>query len=93
LASGPDGKPANVRVSGNLVTSSPELLMVSLLEGGGVLLAPSFVIRDDIETRTLVPLMPEYRPVEFAFNAIYPHRRHLATKVRSFIDLAARAHS
>jgi hypothetical protein len=25
----------------------------------------------------------------FAINAIYPHRNHLSTKVRSFIDLLA----
>jgi DNA-binding transcriptional LysR family regulator len=86
---GPDGKPVNVRVSGNLVTSSAELLLVALLEAGGVMLAPSFLIREDFETGALVPLLPEYRPIEFAFNAIYPHRRHLAAKVRSFIDLLA----
>jgi hypothetical protein len=27
--------------------------------------------------------------VEFAIDAIYPHRHHLSTKVRSFIDLLA----
>jgi len=31
--------------------------------------------------------LPEYRPVELAMNAIYPHRHHLSAKVRSFIDL------
>jgi len=37
----------------------------------------------------LIRLLPEYRPVEFAMNAIYPHRHHLSAKVRSFIDLLA----
>ena len=37
--------------------------------------------------RLRVALLPEYRPVEFAINAIYPHRRYLATTVRTFIDL------
>jgi DNA-binding transcriptional LysR family regulator len=40
-------------------------------------------------TGRLVPLLPEFRPVEFAINAIYPHRRHLSAKVRRFIDLLA----
>ena len=33
--------------------------------------------------------MPDYRPVEFSINAVYPNRSHLATKVRLFIDLLA----
>jgi DNA-binding transcriptional LysR family regulator len=37
----------------------------------------------------LVPLLPEYRPVEFAINAIYPHRRYLAATVRTFINMSA----
>lgn len=31
--------------------------------------------------------LPEYRPVEFSMNAVYPHRHHLSAKVRGFIDL------
>jgi DNA-binding transcriptional LysR family regulator len=37
----------------------------------------------------VVRLLPDYRPVEFAINAIYPHRHHLSSKVRLFIDLLA----
>src|SRR6266568_2298828 len=42
---------------------------------------------DYLESGRLIRLLPEYRPVEFAMNAIYPHRHHLSAKVRSFIDL------
>ena len=38
----------------------------------------------------LVRLLPEYRPVEFSMNAVYPHRHHLSAKVRTFIDILAR---
>ena len=34
-------------------------------------------------------LLPEYRPVEFSMNAVYPHRHHLSAKVRTFIDMLA----
>jgi DNA-binding transcriptional LysR family regulator len=83
----PDGTPSNVRVSGNLLTSSLELLRVTASKGGGVLLAPCLFIRKEIETGALLPLMPEYRTIEFGLSAMYPHRRHLPAKVRSFIDL------
>jgi DNA-binding transcriptional LysR family regulator len=86
---GPNGKPVSVRVSGNVTTSSGEMLRMLAIGGHGIFLAPTFVVADHIDDGTLVPLLTAYRPVEFAINAIYPHRHHLSTKVRSFIDLLA----
>ncbi len=81
------GTPASVRVSGNLVSNSGETLRIAALQGVGVCLAAGFLVGDDLDQGRLVRLLPEYRPVEFAMNAIYPHRHHLSAKVRSFIDL------
>ena len=81
------GTPASVRVSGNLISNSGETLRRAALQGVGVCLAAGFLIADDLESGRLIRLLPEYRPVEFAMNAIYPHRHHLSAKVRSFIDL------
>ena len=80
------GAPAQVRVAGNLITNSGETLRVAALQGAGITLAPGFLVHDDLEAGRLVRLLPEYRPVEFAMNAIYPHRHHLSAKVRIFID-------
>jgi len=37
-----------------------------------------------------VPLLRNYPTAEFSIAAVYPHRRHLAAKVRVFIDALAR---
>ena len=84
---GPDGKAANARVTGNLLTSSGEALRLAALAGEGLFLSPGFLTGEDLEAGNLVSIMPEYQPVEFALNAIYRHRQHLPAKVRSFIDL------
>jgi DNA-binding transcriptional LysR family regulator len=84
------GAPATVRVSGNLVSNSGDTLRLATLAGVGVWLAAGFLVRDHLESGELVRLLPEYRPVEFSMNAIYPHRHHLSAKVRTFIDLLAR---
>lgn len=84
---GPDGKPATVRVSGNLVTSSAEVLRTVGLAGGGLVLGPDFIAGEYVKSGALVPLLPEYQPIEFSLSAIYPHRRHLPAKVRRFIDM------
>jgi DNA-binding transcriptional LysR family regulator len=83
------GMPASVRVSGNLITNSGETLRTVALQGGAICLAAGFLIHDDLESGRLVRLLPEYRPVEFSMNAVYPHRHHLSAKVRTFIDLLA----
>jgi len=84
------GAPSAVRVSGNLISNSGETLRRAALAGVGIWLAAGFIVRDDLESGELVRLLPEYRPVEFSMNAIYPHRHHLSAKVRTFIDLLAR---
>jgi DNA-binding transcriptional LysR family regulator len=84
------GAPASVRVAGNLVSNSGETLHRAAQAGVGIFLAPGFLVHDDLESGDLVRLLPEYRPVEFSMNAIYPHRHHLSAKVRTFIDLLVR---
>jgi DNA-binding transcriptional LysR family regulator len=86
---GPDDAMVSTRVTGNVVSNSGELLRYLALQGRGVFLAPSFLVVDELAAGGLVRLMPDYRPVEFAINAIYPHRHHLSSKVRLFIDLLA----
>lgn len=81
--------PASVRISGSLTTNSGETLRTVALRGGAICLAPGFLVHDDLEAGRLVRLLPEYRPVEFSMNAVYPHRHHLSTKVRTFIDMLA----
>ena len=76
-----------MRPSGNLITNSGETLRQVALEGIGISLAAGFLVHDDLEEGRLVRLLPEYRPIEFSMNAIYPHRHHLSAKVRTFIDL------
>ena len=71
------------------MTNSGETLRKVALQGGGICLAAGFLVHDDLEAGRLVRLLPEYRPVEFAMNAVYPHRHHLSAKVRSFIDMLA----
>lgn len=81
------GNPESVKIGGNVVSNSAEMLRFLTLSGRGIFLAPSFVVFDDIAEGRLVKIMPDYRPIEFNINAVYPNRSHLPTKVRLFIDL------
>ncbi len=85
----PDGRAVSVRVGGNYVTNNAETLRYLALSGHGLFLAPTFMVGEDLRDGRLVRLLTDYRPLEFAICAIYPHRHHLSAKVRSFIDLLA----
>lgn len=86
---GPDGKPASAKIGGNLVTTNGETLRRLVLDGGGIFLAASFIVVDDLAAGRLVRVMEDYDTVEFSISAIYAHRHHLSSKVRTFLDLLA----
>ena len=81
------GAPASVRVGGTLLTNSGATVRIAALQGVGICLGAGFLVQDDLDAGRLVRLLPDYRPVEFSMNAIYPHRHHLSAKVRAFIDM------
>ena len=56
------------------------------MNAGGILLQPSFMVSEDIREGRLVELLPAYRSIELGIYAVYPTRKHLASKVRAFIN-------
>ena len=85
----PSGEPLSVKIRGNVVTSSADILRQLALDGHGLFLAPPFVVAGDLQNGSLIRILKDYQSVEFAINAVYPHRHHLSAKVRVFIDLLA----
>ena len=83
------GDRSRVKIRGPLLSNSVETLRYLAVNGRGLLLAPSFVVSEELAEGRLVRLLPGYRGVEFAINAMYPNKSHLPTKVRLFIDLLA----
>jgi len=81
------GNPVTARISGSLISSSPETIRAAAVAGIGLMITAPFLIEDLLASGTLVPLLPGYRAQQCEINAFYPHRRHLAAKVRAFIDL------
>jgi DNA-binding transcriptional LysR family regulator len=86
----PGGDPVAVRIAGNLITSDTGLQRLAAVSGLGLALAAPFNIYEELRAGSLVPLLRNYRTPEFSIAAVYPHRQHLAAKVRVFIDALAR---
>lgn len=86
---GPDG-PFTVTVSGNAEVNSGETLYGMALAGLGLARMAEFRVGPDIAAGRLVPvLLDHHRADPLPIHVMYPHRRHLLPKVRSFVDFLA----
>lgn len=55
--------------------------------GLGVTCLPGFLLAKEVDSGTLTVLLPEFSTPDTPISVVYPSRRHLAPKVRLFIDL------
>jgi len=78
-----------VALSGRCVANSVSLVRQVALGGLGIGFLPPMLTHDDLALGRLVRVLPEWRTVSLPIYAVYPSRRHLAQKVRAFVDLLA----
>lgn len=87
---GPHG-PYTVRVSGNIEVDNGETLYEMALAGLGLARIAGFRVGKAIRSGRLIPLLADcHREEPLLIHAVYPHRRHLVPKVRSFVDFLTR---
>jgi DNA-binding transcriptional LysR family regulator len=80
-----------VRVDGRLRFAGAQACLAAARAGLGITRAPAFAAVDDLRAGRLRPLLCEFEPDPVPIHAVYPQTRHLAAKVRAFVDfLAAR---
>lgn len=87
---GPDGH-HTVKVSGSLRATNGDLVKLAALGGVGLMRQPMFISGEDLRGGRLVEVLPEYRSSEIGLYAVYPSRKHLSAKVRTFVDFIASA--
>lgn len=81
-----DGKPVSVHVSGPARVNSPVAAMQAALAGLGFAVLPTYLADPHIAEGQLVRVLEDRMPEGPSLQAVYPHRRHLAGKVRALID-------
>ncbi|MCA1491949.1 LysR family transcriptional regulator [Sinorhizobium alkalisoli] len=83
---GADGASFTVPVSGPIEVNSPLATLRAAAAGLGVAAVPDFIARPKVQSGELVSLFDDFLPRDRGIYAIYPHRRYLPTKVRTFVD-------
>lgn len=84
-----EGVERTVRISGNLRGNNGDILVNAAVEGLGVILHPTFLVYETLQQKRLVRILPDWEADELSVFAVYPHRKFLPPKVRSFIDFLA----
>lgn len=84
-----EGKTIAIRPRARLALDSGEALRDAALSGAGLAYLPSYVVDEDIANDRLRVVLSDYAAPPIPICALYPSRRHLASKVRRFIDLVA----
>lgn len=80
------GGPVTLPVAGALDADDSDVLTAWALSGQGIVLKPVFEIADHLKAKRLVPVLPANPPEPVVLAALYPHRRLVPAKVRSFAD-------
>ena len=86
----PKGGIEDVQVSGDFQTNNTEALVTMALNGQGLLVAPTWLIGNDIVEGRLEAVFDDYTVSPTALDtgiyAVFPYNRHLSPKVRAFVD-------
>jgi len=80
------GQTIRVNISGRFRVNSAQAVREMLLSGAGIGLCPRYVVEEDLIAGRLQLLLHDYLATEYGIYAVYSHSRHLAAKVRTFVD-------
>lgn len=80
------GQERNIRVSGNLHCNSGQALLDAALKGIGIVQLPQYYVESYFESGELVSLLQNYQHAGEGVWALYPHNRHLSSKIRMLVD-------
>ena len=78
-----------VKLNPVLRTGNETLLHLAALEGMGLAFLPRWLIAEDVAAGRLEHVLPEQVILEGRLFAVYPSRKYLSAKVRTFIDFVA----
>ena len=89
-----NGKTEVIRISGRLLANSGDALLAFALKDTGIVLAPDYLVADQLGAGRLIRLLPEYRTQEMPVYAVYPNSQYLFSEnqnIHRFSDGAFRA--
>jgi len=75
-----------INVNGRMQSNAAHTIRIAALNGLGLVMLPIYIVGSDIEKGALKMVLENYSLPPLDIHAVYPHRKYLSAKVRSFID-------
>jgi DNA-binding transcriptional LysR family regulator len=63
------------------------LLLEPLRDGEGIAMLPEFLLSQDLEKGTIVPILTKYPADPLTLFVVYPPSRHSNPKIRALVDI------
>jgi len=76
----------SVKISGPICSDNGDVLRSAAVAGLGITLLPTFIVGSDLKAGRLQQVLADYCPPEIAIYTVFPSRKFLSAKVRSFIE-------
>ena len=83
-----NGTEQTLRVSPVLISEGVASIREAVRAGLGVAVLPDWLIREDLLSRRLVRVLPQWNAKDLTVHVVYAGARLLPTRVRAFIDFA-----
>jgi DNA-binding transcriptional LysR family regulator len=80
------GGPVSVKIEPYLSTNNGGIMHDAALSGKGIAVLSTFLVFNDLKQGGLVAILREFTFPTMFLSAIYPQRKHLALKVKLFLD-------
>jgi DNA-binding transcriptional LysR family regulator len=87
----PSGR-RTIRLRPALRSSNETLLHLAALQGVGLAFLPEWLVMEDIRAGRLIRILPNEAEMYGKMFAVFPSRKHLSPKVRTFLDFFAKSH-
>ncbi|ANB75818.1 LysR family transcriptional regulator [Paraburkholderia phytofirmans] len=83
------GKSAEIKMGGGLSVNDADAYVMCGLHGAGIIQPPLFMIVSHLASGELTEILKPWKSRSMSLSAVYPHNRHLAPKVRVFVEWIA----
>lgn len=80
-------QPTRIAITPRLSTDSLYVARNTALTGLGVALVSSWTVKEDIQERRLIPLLPEWQPTALPVHLVYPWSRYYPARLRRFLEM------
>ncbi len=80
------GQPVSVEMPSYICVDNSESYVTAALHGHGLIQVPAHGVEEYLRAGQLVEVLAEYRPPPVPLSILYARRRHLAPRLRVFMD-------